>query len=922
KARSQGRRPFEPQVRQLVRPEQLRERSDGRCPSRPAVTADYIWFARSGRLLAFDRAGSPIPREQQILSPGYEPGNLLLVDGIVVSLRQRSFEVLHDAASLLQRVEARLRASPDDPVSILRLAGLRAALLPEGAPASALAEVQALYRRGLDACLRRGLPKNHPVRQALQGELFDQALTTALAALRQRNAKTLDLLVAAREAAPDSRSWVYVQSLVLAMCIGDPNRTRLELKILEQEAGDATFPIGDTTDGAPGGVPAGVTGATPTGSAPSGAPSGAPSSASGSGIPVRTYVLWQRALLAESQPTAAVLLWQDLLEHHGSVRLQGQTSKQVAQAAIARLVAAHGPAIYAEIAARAETALAASGDDPEALHAISATFPNSAAAAAASVRLLDRSVRNGDLASACRVLAAGPGAAFGDVAPGILRRVLVAALQRGNRGLARAMATRLQKFGDQISDWPEDSGTTYAAVLRTLAPRLAPVDTRIRVAVPRDEIARIPKRTPGESYRLLPVLIAEDFDRPPDEPLFVVSGRELLAIDLHAAGTNKPVLFSVPVDYLEHVVLCGTTLVVPDTERLFGIDYRTGAVVWDIGNEKSRLLEGLGVQQGVLHISAQPNAPDGSSEFLGIEPLTGSTLFQRKLPGDRLKPVPRSVQGQLLAMESHADGTASVQRLDPVSGVAIHTVHISAAVLQTHIQLQTDNLATRFYAQGLCADAERIFMPVDSSLSSDAPRLVAIDNQGQVSWQWTGRAGNRLLMAATRGERLLVVEGSERNPGRILMLSCVDGSVLRQIDLGPDITVLNWERSWLPNGAPPAVVLSDLADVGSRQRRLVCFGVDETIPTFEVPLANEDGEVERQPWFGDDFVTFGVRPAKGSSAFRLYSLNLRDRSGTLPGGAKYMRHSLGTTYGLTAVGTYTVVSSSLCLLVLGTDQGK
>ena len=40
-----------------------------------------------------------------------------------------------------------------------------------------------------------------------------------------------------------------------------------------------------------------------------------------------------------------------------------------------------------------------------------------------------------------------------DISPGILRRVSVAALARGNRGLAAAMLDRLRPHAGETSDW-------------------------------------------------------------------------------------------------------------------------------------------------------------------------------------------------------------------------------------------------------------------------------------------------------------------------------------------------------------------------------------------------------------------------------------------------------------------------------------
>ncbi|HEU4417994.1 MAG TPA: hypothetical protein VFT55_03595, partial [Planctomycetota bacterium] len=776
------------------------------------------------------------------------------IDGIVVSLRQRALDILFDPAALQQRVEAQLEETPDDPAMILRLASLLGALSAQGSapataplttapadaqpsvgarpgppPLSPTERILALYRRGLEACQKQGMARNHPVRQALQRELFQRARQSATTAIEHRDPHVLELLVEAREAAPDTASWIEMQILVLERSRSDPERLRTELDRLEQIAGDATFPPGNE-------------------------------------LPVRAWLLWQRALLAESTPAAAVLLWQQLLEQFGRAPLPDGAAASVAQAAIERLVKAHGVAIYAGIAARADAAAAAAGDNLQELQDVGLRFPNSLAAKNARTKLLDVSVQKGDLVVACDVLAQS--LRTGAKAPGTLRRVLVAAQARGNRGLARAMATRLSAHAAETSDWPADNGASYRTVLATLLPQLATAPAQAPLAVPRDEIARIAPRAPGGVLQIVPVLRPDGFEPAPDEPLFLKTSNELLAIDVQAAGDRKPVLFTLPTEYIDDsvgIVICGDTVVVPDLERVFAVHYRTGALRWEFPNQKRRILYFLGVQQGVAHLSAQANVPDGNSELVGIEPLSGSMLFTRTLAASYLRPKP--VPDQLVAMEVDANGGASIHRLDPVTGLTELSIPIAASVLQAHLHLQPDSLALDLYPQGICADRERVFLPVDNAQSSDTPSLVAIDANGQVAWQWRGRAGNKLLMTASRGDRVVVVEGSEK-PGQVVLLSGRNGSVLRSIDLGANVSILNWSSSWLVNESPAILAFCDLADGRSRLRRLVCFAVDDGGPTFEVPLGNEDGQVEPQALFGADFVTFGVRPALQNEPFR------------------------------------------------------
>ncbi|MBM4063544.1 MAG: hypothetical protein FJ265_20965, partial [Planctomycetes bacterium] len=475
------------EVRSLVPPELLRDRTEGRLPGRPAMTADHVWLSVGRAILGFDRAGNPASELPPLRAPRLQPGNLLFVDGIVVSLRQGALDVLADPQALAARVAERVQQAPDDPAAILRLCAVRAALLPAGAPASAREGLQDLYRRGLAAAERAGLPLTHPVRQALQRELFDQALAAAAAALAARDPRAVELLVAARGAAPVPRDWVRVQILLLDQLGADPGRRRAELERLAAEA-----PTGEVE------LPAGRT------------------------LPVRAYVLWQTAQLPDEPPAAAVAHWQQLIEQHAGALLDGGDAATVAAQAIAALLARHGPEVYAAVAARADAALLAAGDDPDLLQSVGAAFPTSAAAVAARARLLDLAVRRGDLAVAGAVFAQALRA--GELPPGLLRRLAVAATGAGNRGLARAAAARLAAHGAVASDWPEDRGLTYAEVLASLAPGLERPAAVPVPAVPVREIARIPPHAPPDPGRLVPTVLAEDFDVPADAPLFVVAG--------------------------------------------------------------------------------------------------------------------------------------------------------------------------------------------------------------------------------------------------------------------------------------------------------------------------------------------------------------------------------------------------------------
>jgi hypothetical protein len=676
------------------------------------------------------------------------------------------------------------------------------------------------------------------------------------------------LLAAARDVAPDVERWVEVQALVLAQSPG--NRFAEELARLETNAAGATFPHGD-------------------------------------GVPVPAWVAWQRARTAAT-PADAVARWQELLERHATVSLGERDAGEVATVAIDELIREHGTACYAAVEARAAAAASAAGSDRQALEGVVRRFPNSAAAAKVRSSLLDAAVRAGDLRAACGVLAQA--LQGGSLPPGTARRVIVAATAAGNHALASAMAGRLRAHANERSDWPEDDGATYGAVVAKLE---APAATPLPLAVPAGHVARIARS--GESLRLVPTAAADGFAARADVPVYGISDRRLIAFDVHTSGTDKPALFDVPVAYLEQLVVCGTTLIVPDMERVFAVDYRSGELLWELPNTRIRTFEYLGVQHGVLHLFEMPATGSGTGELSGIEPLTGSVLFGQTQPG--ASTWPKAIPGGLLRMTIAADSSASIDVLDPVGGSVQRTVTIAGDVMRQHLQFDADLLSTRLYPQYLSSDGTRVFLPVESATSTDTPRLLAIDGAGRIAWHWRGQQG-RQLNAALRGDRIVVVETSETQPARVLLLKADDGEVVREVVAGWDATVLNWERSWRPNPAPPTLAIESFADGDRSQRQLLCFSTTDDGNTFVVTLGTEDGEVVRAPLFGTDFVTFGVRPMKGAGGLRLYALALRDRTGLMPGGTKYRRiDGAVTADAMAPAGPYTVISGAQGLLLLG-----
>jgi len=863
--------------RQMVRPDQIGGRRFGMLPARAAVTEDHVWVPTRDKVLAFDRSGQP--HEKLPITPidGYKPGNLMLVDGVMVSLRNNNFDLMIDSRAMLERSQVEARNAPNSPDALLRLATLQDALLNNASTVQDRKAVQELYRRGLEACIAKGLPKSHPTRLALQRELFNQAQAVATTAARNLSPDTLQLLVAARKLAPDLDKWLQVQVQVLAQSRRDRDRFLTELTVLEQHAPSARMPL--------------------------------PLEMS-----VAAFVLWQRAIAHEYKPAEAADLWQRLLEQFGDERLGTDRAATVAEDQLSRLIKTHGKDAYGAIAKRADAALSAAGEDEEALRSLTSRYPNSEAARRAGLMLLDKAVMNGNLAATCEVLARAT--RTDTVSASVLRRVQVAALRRGNVALARTMADRIKALPDAASDWPEDKGMTYIAAAEKAIAALPPI-THVAPALPSHDVMQVPPRSRQEYLRMLPTRIGRGFPRPKDTPLYVVAGSELVAFDLEKSKQGTE-LFAEPVEFLEHALVCGEILVVPDMERVVALDYRTGETRWALTFETPRLIESLGITAGVLHVLVQPQIPDGKSDLIGLEPITGTQLFTRALLPRELKPKP--INDQLLLMKVQKNDV-TVARIDAVTGETLTTINCSEATRPGLLELRPDSLATRLYPQRITGDHDRVYLTVDGRNQNVLPQVIALDNKGKIAWHWQGTSGHQLLLEQRRGPHYVVAESSDMSESRMVMLDIKTGKELRSSRLGHDATVLNWERTWLDNPLPKTLAVGSQTDRQSRQRQLICFAVDKG-PSFAVALKPDDGDVERAPQFGKaadgtDFVTFGVRPRRAGGVFRLYAIDVKTRAGAFAGKQKTRSvQSLGPPHGMSALGPYTVLSTTQGLILL------
>jgi hypothetical protein len=196
--------------------------------------------------------------------------------------------------------------------------------------------------------------------------------------------------------------------------------------------------------------------------------------------------------------------------------------------------------------------------------------------------------------------------------------------------------------------------------------------------------------------------------------------------------------------------------------------------------------------------------------------------------------------------------------------------------------------------------------------------VLAVARKGNVAWTWEGTGGCHLHMAALRGDHLCAVESSTPGGGRAVVLDAATGAVVREVPIGSDVQLLNWQRQRAASPAPIALLLSDF-DAQRGDRRLVCVPIDDGMPTFAQSLGGNGEEVVRSPWISPELLVFGVHSPRRHGPVRLFALHPQDRSTALPD----QRSSLllpvpqRSPHEMGSAGPYTVLATDARLFVLG-----
>ncbi len=853
-------------------------------PPRGAIVGNRIYYPSSGGVSVFDAHGTADPIVTS-LPRLPRPGNLLLTDGLLVSARSGAIDVCYDVDSLLQFAERQVRDDPDDPVAALSLAQMLRAQAGDNLEGGLADRAAEILRGGIAACQRRGVAADDPTRLRLGGLLFDLTVARAMSVGKREPDRALAMLRRARDEATDDDRWLVAHRRVLTLTRA-PADTCRELDLLAERLGEAVVHFD-------GGVL----------------------------LPASAFALWQCAE-REVDPGRMLARWQGLLERYPDIRIDGIDARTLATQRIARLLDQHGQGIYEPIERRARDAMAAAIGDATSLSAVVERFPHSAVARDALRSIMDLAVADGDLDAAVRC--ARRATERGTVTPGLLRRLQATATRRGNEALAAALDARLRtEHGGEASDFPTDAGRSY----KELTPVVGAVAAAPLPPAPAltHRVAHIAPTVPGTGLSVFEVEVVQGFAAAPDVPMFLLEGGAVLrAHDLRRSADRLAIpIYSLDCPRLmptSPVFVCGDRLVVGENDRIRGIELDSGRVRWTHAAEDDRALYALGVHRGVLVLFSEHHRAADGGTLLGIEPMTGAVMFERRFGALEPSIAPVGADGAIWSLRPGDEGRLTLHHIDPISGqtvgrIALRDDTIATLGLTTEFARQASLLRMH---DRLLVDAETIYLAADG-VSEDRnrpPTIVALTRDGSTRWTWRGSPGRALQHLALRSDTLGVVENGPVQGGRLVALNTRSGREVYRVEgLGRSVQVLSPRRVGSPE-RPGSDVIA-IAGLQPDGWRLLCRSLTQQKPAIRVLLPGDINLAvpQDQPAFGSDFVVAAMSLLVGQNETLLLTYDLEN-------GTERARVRLPGTQaqGLRRVGPWVALETSQGVTILG-DRG-
>lgn len=820
--------------RVIASPEVLGESSGYRIGDVPrgALTEDRIWFLGSNhQLLVLDNQGNLDARRNDLAIRDF--GNLLLADGIAVTAQSGDVTIHADVERMLEAAERNVRTDSADLGAHARLADLAYTIAAASKSPDRMTRAIEIQTRALSVANAAGLGEGTPLVRRIADARFDLSLTRARLVGSRDMSTGRRLLIESRDAATRPAQWLEAQEHLFRMVSG--RELVQELDATRERFGDEEFDF--------------------AGAGP---------------VPIAAYCLWQS--IEHVTPAEGALRCQELLDRYARVEFDGVSLGVLAADRMATLLAKHGGEIYAPIEEAAAAALRAAGNDPVLVEGVARRYPHSQAAGMATTRLLDIAIADGNLRSALEVFAS-----HGTRSPGTMRRMMVAAKQSGNAPLATALGQRLAAtYGQLASDFDPDAGRTYAQIERDFAgatPTPSPTadgdSLTARGARPIHELGLLPSPSDGSALKFWPTQVVSGFESELTAvPWFATAGSDkLLAFATESdALTDLPTrlsdaVFSLPLygRQLDRLVRCGDRLIVAEHTRVRGVELSDGAVVWSLEPEDRRQLTCLGVHGGIVLVySALLTGGDGGLIF-GLEPNTGIEVYRRRLPPtrDSFSPVagPHGVWYWQVAPEP------KLVQIDPLDGSDRRRIPLPAEAL-TFLGLEGRDihrihdldLQTRILVHD-----DHIVIPAEADSDGAAPRLIAIDFDGNVRWRWTDPLDNSIGMVAAHDGRTVVLTSGSTS--RLTILDAGGRPVRPPRTLGRNAKVCNWHHD-PANVRPAPDVVAIRENPGSPSLWCIALGADK--PRFERRLTDVTS-ISGSVVVGENFAIVPVRSRTGQA---------------------------------------------------------
>ncbi len=364
------------------------------------------------------------------------------------------------------------------------------------------------------------------------------------------------------------------------------------------------------------------------------------------------------------------------------------------------------------------------------------------------------------------------------------------------------------------------------------------------------------------------------------------------------------------------LLLCGTTLVVPEFFSIHGRHYRNGKKLWSFDTGGYRELKVLGAQRGVLHVYSKQVGRGDGGQLLGFEPLTGTLMFRQDietLTGSSRQP--KAFLGDLWVLVASPEQKPQVLRLCGLTG-RVKARTLLPVSLVRRLQLGNDTgkaLLLDRLQRHLLVDQNAIYISQQLPGPGRPPFVVAVRHKGGQRWIWTGERGGRLEACGLHRAGIVVVEVRGSVASKFCVLALSNGAETSQQSMRGVVEIANWDRYLSPDHPPDQVLLAQ--EKGTLT--LTCRSLTKDVPSFRYILPTRNLQLQETPVFGDNCLAIPVVTKRGDRR-ELWVIDLKRRRGALPKGRKHIRLAPAHIgFRLTSHGKYIVYQDSTSVHVLG-----